>query len=251
MTFGFSFIGEQQITHGTHTYDPIATDLRVMYVEGDSPAFEAGIVAGDVITGIKKDNTEQELVSDSLLNIPEGDSISLAYKNEEGFVSEKEITPRTVKDSEGKKIGISTVLVDTVHFNILQAFNYSGEVTVRTLVAICESFIDLSKGAFAGKADLDTRTGPVGIGSVVGDVADSDGVTGLLFLAGIISLNLAVLNILPFPALDGGRLLVVGVEALIGRNVQQKAVSIFHTVGFLILIILMIMVTVNDVIHLF
>ena len=99
------------------------------------------------------------------------------------------------------------------------------------------------------KADFSQVAGPVGIAGLVGE-ATAIGVTTLLLFTAFISLNLAVINILPFPALDGGRLLIVIVEGILGRNVNVRFVSILNMVGFLALILLMVAVTWNDIVRL-
>jgi regulator of sigma E protease len=96
------------------------------------------------------------------------------------------------------------------------------------------------------KADFSQVAGPVGIVGLVGE-ASAYGITALLMFTAFISLNLAVINILPFPALDGGRLLFVIIEAMKGSPINSKYVGILNTVGFFALIMLMVAVTWNDI----
>jgi len=88
--------------------------------------------------------------------------------------------------------------------------------------------------------------GPVGIVGLV-DEASSYGLTSLLMFTAFISLNLAVINILPFPALDGGRLLFVIIEAVKGTPIKAQYVAVLNTIGFFLLILLMVLVTWNDI----
>ncbi|MCA9365763.1 site-2 protease family protein [Candidatus Kaiserbacteria bacterium] len=89
--------------------------------------------------------------------------------------------------------------------------------------------------------------GPVGIAGLVGEAA-AFGFTSLLTFTAVISLNLAVINMLPFPALDGGRLMFVGVEAITRRRIDPVWVLRLNVIGFVLLIALMVAVTYNDVI---
>ncbi|MFT7558071.1 MAG: regulator of sigma E protease, partial [Planctomycetota bacterium] len=89
-------------------------------------------------------------------------------------------------------------------------------------------------------------SGPVGIVSLVND-AQRSGLVALLLLMAVISINLALLNLVPFPALDGGRLIFVWVEAITGKKVPPKVFAMINGVGFLLLILLMVIVTINDV----
>jgi regulator of sigma E protease len=99
-------------------------------------------------------------------------------------------------------------------------------------------------------ADVKNIAGPVGIASLAGDAA-SFGFGSILSFAALISLNLAVLNLLPFPALDGGRLAFLLVETIIRRPIPTQIANTVNTVGFAILILLMLAVTAHDIFKLF
>jgi regulator of sigma E protease len=113
-------------------------------------------------------------------------------------------------------------------------------------VAITVGTVNLIRDAVVGEANLKDVTGPVGIVGMVGE-ASAYGFSALLMFTGFISLNLAVINLLPFPALDGGRLLFVGIEAIIRRPMPVRATQILNTAGFALLILLMVVVTWNDI----
>ncbi|MEZ4200445.1 MAG: site-2 protease family protein [Candidatus Paceibacterota bacterium] len=97
-----------------------------------------------------------------------------------------------------------------------------------------------------GQADFSTVAGPVGIVGMVGDAAEF-GVAALLVFTAIISLNLAVINLLPFPALDGGRLVFVAIESIIRRPINPVWAARVNFIGFALLILLMIAVTYSDI----
>jgi len=99
------------------------------------------------------------------------------------------------------------------------------------------------------KADLSTVAGPVGIVSLVGD-ASALGLIILLNFTALISLNLAVINMIPFPALDGGRLLFLAIEAIKGSPIKPQIANTFNFVGFALLILLMLVVTYGDIVRL-
>jgi regulator of sigma E protease len=98
-------------------------------------------------------------------------------------------------------------------------------------------------------ADVSQVTGPIGIAGMVGDAAEF-GIVSLLVFTAFISLNLAVINLLPIPALDGGRLVFVAIEAIIRRPINEKWIGRVNLVGFVFLILLMIAVTYNDILRL-
>jgi regulator of sigma E protease len=103
--------------------------------------------------------------------------------------------------------------------------------------------------AFTGKADFSQITGPVGIVGLVGD-ASQLGFIFLIQFTAFISINLAVINLIPFPALDGGRLLITFIEVLKGSRINPRIVNSLNFFGFLFLIVLMVLVTVNDIFRL-
>ena len=118
--------------------------------------------------------------------------------------------------------------------------------TVGTISAVGSLFKNL---VFAGRVPAEI-SGPVGIFLFVGEVK-SLGLVYLLQFIAILSVNLAVLNILPIPALDGGRILFLVIERLIQSKFNPKVENAIHTAGFLILILLMIIITYRDIIKLF
>jgi len=103
-------------------------------------------------------------------------------------------------------------------------------------------------GAFHGQAPQGV-SGPVGIFAVTTEAAQA-GILTLINFVGILSVNLAILNIIPFPALDGGRLLFIGIEGVIGRRIVPKVEATIINIGFIILIVLLLIITIGDIRHL-
>jgi len=104
-------------------------------------------------------------------------------------------------------------------------------------------------GLFVGQG-LGDITGPIGIANILGDAAKI-GIIQLGFLTAILSINLGIMNLIPFPALDGGQILVVLIEKIINRPLPMKFQIVLNMIGFGALILLMIVVSVKDVIKLF
>ena len=104
--------------------------------------------------------------------------------------------------------------------------------------------------AFRGNSGLDQVTGPVGLASLVGDAANL-GWIYILNFAAFISINLAVINLAPFPALDGGRLLFLLIEKIKGSMIRPAVANSVNFVGFALLILLMLVVTYGDIVKLF
>ena len=102
---------------------------------------------------------------------------------------------------------------------------------------------------FTGKLSVSSLSGPVVMYTLVGESAKV-GFQSIMYLTAYLSLNLAVINVLPFSALDGGRVLFVVIEAIIGHKVNPKVENWFHTIGFALLMILMVYITIQDIIRL-
>ncbi len=117
--------------------------------------------------------------------------------------------------------------------------------TIRVIESTGQAFVRL----ISGNVNLNTISGPVGLTKIVGE-AEQVGFTSLLMVIAIISVNLAIINILPFPALDGGRIVFVIIEAIIRRPLPKKFVEWVNGAGFVLLLLLMLVITVKDVIKL-
>lgn len=147
----------------------------------------------------------------------------------------------------GKKgLGVMMSDVATVKLPLFMAISSGFTETVDVTKEIVTSTYDFIGRAFRGQASSNEVTGPVGIASHVGEAA-SLGWVYLANFAAFISLNLAVLNLLPIPALDGGRLVVVILESIRRKSFNQKALQIANSVSFILLIGLMIYITFQDV----
>ena len=126
--------------------------------------------------------------------------------------------------------------------SISEGLEASVKITADTAVALGT----LLSQAVVGKANLSELSGPVGIVGMVGDVTKL-GVGYLLTFTALISLNLCIVNLLPFPALDGGRLLFVIIESVTRKRIPPRIFNMLNTVGFGLLIFLMILITIHDV----
>jgi regulator of sigma E protease len=102
---------------------------------------------------------------------------------------------------------------------------------------------------FTGHGNLSAVTGPIGIVGVVGDAAKF-GFVYLLSFTALISINLAVINLIPFPALDGGRLLFLLIEKIKGSRINPKIANTANIIGFGLLMILMVVITYHDIVKL-
>ena len=122
-------------------------------------------------------------------------------------------------------------------------------MTVDLVREVTVGLVGFLKQAVLGRANLDAVTGPLGIASLVGE-ARVLGMTYLLSFTAFISVNLAVINLLPVPALDGGRLLFLFIEAIIRRPIPSKFTRAMNSAGFVLLIFFMLFITYRDIVRL-
>lgn len=224
-----------------HTY--------IMSVAPSSPAQEVGIAPLDRVVRIA------DVVDPTVSQVQE----TIAQFAGQSVVVEVEragkhltftTTPRLHPPPEQGSLGVSLLASGLSRVPWWQA-PWAGLVkTGRVLVVMVEQFWLFISKLFASGAVSEQLTGPIGIAVYSGE-ATRMGVPYVLEFAALISLNLAVINILPFPALDGGRILFVLWEVLTGRRASFAVESWAHTTGFALLIVLMILITLKDIRHYF
>ena len=115
---------------------------------------------------------------------------------------------------------------------------------------VIKSMLLTIKGLFTGKISLNALSGPVGIYKVV-DEGKKAGIASIVYIVAFLSMNVGLINILPFPAFDGGRVLFLVIEKIKGSPVNSRIENAFHTVGFILLMILMLYITYRDIIKIF
>ena len=157
------------------------------------------------------------------------------------------VTGLIASDEAQPAIGVSLSYVETVREPIHRALYLGAVSTWHSLVAITNGLTGLLVDTVSGTADFSQVAGPIGIAGLVGDAAQF-GITSLMLFTAMISLNLAVINLLPLPALDGGRLVFVAIEAVSRRTIPAVWAMRINMIGFALLMLLMIVVTYGDII---
>ncbi len=161
------------------------------------------------------------------------------------------ITVDPVQGQNGNyAIGISMDMVGKVSLPPPLAVWEGGKLTLHLFGSIFSGLFTLIHDGLLGRADVSQLSGPVGIARLVGDASEL-GFVYLLSFTAFISLNLAALNLIPFPALDGGRVLFVVIEAIIRRPISPKVSNAANAIGFGILILFMVFITYKDIAKLF
>ena len=224
-----------------------------------SPAEKAGFKSGDAIVsmsvadkaGVVTENIAPKSVADVQNFISSHKDKEIAVSYAEGKVTGVyKVTPAEGVVSGKAAIGIGLDMIGTLQLPVHQALYQGALLTYDLTKSIAVGLWDFLKNIFIGKANFQQVTGPVGIVGLVGD-ASRLGFMHLLSFVAFISLNLAVVNLLPFPALDGGRVLFVIIEAIKRSPIKPKIANAFNTVGFALLLLLMLVITFHDVLKMF
>lgn len=237
------------LSHGQTLQNQAITITSVLPA---SPAELAGLKAGDVLVSLKtKSDITDTPSTDSVsyfIKKHGGESIDVTYKRGPDVLNTS-VTPSIKKDGGVPTVGISMDMIGMLKLKPLPAvwegLKLSGDLFVGTAIG----FFTLIHDAVLGQADMSTLTGPVGIVGVVGDAAKF-GFIYLLSFTALISINLAVINLIPFPALDGGRLLFLLIEKIKGSKISPKIANWTNTIGFGLLMLLMVIITYHDIIKL-
>ena len=229
--------------------------LTVTSVVKESPAEIGGLKVRDKILSLDTPTDSTRLLSstfgtESLQNFvkkhgEEEINISLTRGGE---TMDVKVTPEK-KDGSNPMIGISMDMIGTLKLPLHKAIWEGAKLTWDITAATVVGFYTLIHDAFLGQADMDSLTGPIGIVGVVGDAAKF-GFIYLLSFTALISINLAVINLVPFPALDGGRLLFLLIEKIKGSPIKPIVANWANAIGFGLLMLLMAVITFHDIVKL-
>lgn len=249
---GAFMIGVPAPIDGGDGYPVTDPHLMVTEIADKSPAALSGLESGDVIKKLK-DGVESILVTNAdqviaFIAPREGHSLTFTYERK-GKTEEAMVVPVSGIVPDVAAIGIYMDTVGTLqlppHIALWVGLKKTYQFTAMTVVGLAKFLAN----TFTGHSDFSQVTGPIGIVRAVGDAAGV-GFSNVILFTALISINLAVINIIPFPALDGGRLLFIIIEGIIRQPIKPKIANALNIVGFAFLMLLMIAVTYHDVVKL-
>jgi regulator of sigma E protease len=228
-----------------HYSDP---RIQITQIIPNSPAASSGIKAGDVIISIDNQSFASTAAVQDFIKTKAGTPVVYQLRRGGEFLSQT-ITPQAIQVSETEQIvgiGVQLDHIATARYPWYQAL-YRAAISVylllmMILVGLGQFFAKL----FQGEGSAQAVAGPIGIYGITGQMVDL-GLAYVLQFSAALSVNLAVLNILPIPALDGGRLFFLLIEKIRGKVMNRQLELVFNNVFFLLLIALIIVVTVIDI----
>ena len=227
---------------GGSSMEPVVTSVLK-----NSAASTSGIEAGDVILEI---NGHSILTTDDIslyLAVADPEEASdIKIEKEDGSVETYSVQPKKKKvDGETTYqygIGMEQEVEHGIFSAIRWTFKKTGSIFKQMGVTVYY--------LFTGGIGLSQLSGPVGIFSIVGDQA-STGIMNILYLVAFLSINVGFINLLPLPAFDGGHILFIIIEKIKGSPVKPETENMIHTIGLFLLMLLMVVITFNDILRLF
>jgi len=244
------FIGIPQLVEETSGGILKNEKVQIIEVAANSPAEEMGIKMGDeIVSAVDQwgnQVTKFESVEDvqNFISGKKGQEITLNLKRGK---EEMKVTgvPRADHPSDQGALGIGLAEVAEVSYSWYEAVWLGIKTTFDLTVAIIFAFGNILAKLATGQSVSSDVAGPVGIAVLTGQVAKL-GLVYILQFTAILSINLAIINILPIPALDGGRILFILIEKIKGSPLSQKIEQRAHNIGFAVLITFMIFITFRD-----
>lgn len=226
---------------------PVATSPQIMQVVEGSAAEKYGLEAGDTIlsvNGVKVNNAEdfQYEVQAKKLKA----NYELELKKSNGDIVKKDIIP-DLKEANGTKVPSFGIAISGTKYEkgFLNAVSYAFTGvydTTKTILKILGSLV-------VGEVSVDNLSGPVGMYSLI-DQVKTTGLQNILYLIAYLSINVGIINLIPIPVFDGGRILMLCIEKVTKRKANQKLELLLTYIGFGLMILLMLYVTFNDIIRL-
>lgn len=240
---GLPQILSQPLPRGARVRD---VNVQIVDVRGGLPAALQGLLLGDIVVALDGNRVSAPADVQNYLHGKVGVPVTFHVRRG-GEMMAKVIAPQRLSETGRGGIGVQLVAVGLVRFPLPSAVWQGGKTTVQLTAEIFRAF----GGAVArvvARQPLDVDlSGPVGIAVLSGQVVRM-GWRYLLQFTALLSLNLAIINFLPFPALDGGRVLFLLVERCRGRAVSAKLEAMAHNVGFTLLMLLVLFITYRDIV---
>lgn len=246
ISYGNINVSVDDPVYGNRVTNP---ELVVLDVAPNSPASMAGIVPGVIIKKIetRKDSIVPTTATSAIdfFSKYKDEAFTITYTNPSGSLASTTIASVYGIVPDKKVIGVSLESAGIVRTTIFEAISLGYQRTYNMTLMTFEGLSSLVSSIGKGESVLQSLSGPVGIAKIVGETSEY-GYVAVLTLVAVLSINLAIFNILPLPALDGGRMVIVILEAISRKKVPFKFYSITNAVGFILLILLLLVVTAHD-----
>ncbi len=229
------------LSSGNPKYDTTIDSISDAY-----PIYNTNINVGDKI--IKIDGVNVSSYEDIALELilKDGKDTNFTIKHSDNSIETIKVKPIYTERSNESGYSYGFTLNTKKEKGFVNAIEYSFKQTKNLIGQMYRILYYL----ISGKLDLNNLSGPIGIFTIVGEASRS-GLISIIYLIAYLCINVAIINLLPFPAFDGGRILFLIIEKIKGSKVNSKVENTIHTIGFILLMLLMIVVSYNDIIKIF
>lgn len=224
---------------GVPNNKPVVSGINEEYID-----YNVNLKAGDLILSVNGSKVKTQDMFLLEYQVVAGENLELEVKHTDGIVETVTIIPKeeTIDDVTSYKYGF--YLDNSVSHNFFDIIAYGFTKTWSLVVQMIHIILYL----ITGKLSLNTLSGPVGIFNVVSESAKA-GFINIIYLIGYLCVNVGVINLIPLPAFDGGRLFFMIIEKITGKPVNTKVENIIHSIGMIFLLLLMIIITWNDIVR--
>lgn len=240
--FAFLLLFVMALIYGSVSTKPVVANVSEGY-----PAYEAGIKEGDRVVSIDGNKVSSWSEVQLYIQTSEGKKMDLVLKDKAGNKKEVSLTPKVLTLEDGTESYVVGISLDNTK---RRGFGTSLSYACETTASLYKLMLTTLKQLFTGGVSVNDLSGPVGIYSVV-DSQSKQGFQSIMYLTAYLSMNIGVINLIPFPAFDGGRVLFLIIEKIRRKPVKAKTEAMVNSVGFALLMLLMLYVTFNDILRLF
>ncbi len=236
------------------------SDTQIAVLPEDSRSYQSGLRPGDRLLKIDGQRVFSSFDIQFLLQNSDDGVFEMTVRRTVNGTSEVVTLPSVAFErTYSEETGRYTLIYDFKVLGIPQTVGSTVREAARMECSMAVTVWRTLKGMFTGQYGLNDLSGPVGTVDAIGDVVENavqqehwqDGLGNVLSLVALLTVNVGIFNLLPVPALDGGRLLFLAIEGIARRRVPPKYEGIVHAVGLILLLLLVVIVTFNDIMKLF
>lgn len=215
-------------------------------VSKDYPIYNTNIKVGDKILKINNKKVRNQDMLMLELTINNGKKIDVTVEHKDKTIETIKLEPKEIEDNGEKAYKYGLALSNKIDKGIIPSIKYAFTKTFDLLEQMSKIILYL----ITGKLSLNSLSGPVGIYNIVGESAKA-GIISLIYLIAYLCINVGFINLIPLPAFDGGRALFLIIEKIRKKKINPSIENKIHAIGFVFLMILMVLITYNDIIKLF
>jgi regulator of sigma E protease len=222
--------------------------VQVMSVLENSPAAAAGLEAGDIIASLDDQVFTESEAARAYFAENADEGVATLVQHLDGTYETVTLTAEELESAGIYGVGLGLVTTGMISFAPHQAVVQGAWTTVLMTWEVCKAFGGLVRDMVVSQEVDVNLSGPVGIAVMTGEVAQM-GFVYLLQFAAVLSINLGVINLFPFPALDGGRIIFLFIEKITRKQLNARMEAAVHNIGFIVLMALVVLVTYRDIVN--